>query len=181
MTLGPWCSVKTYLLTYCLRPTRTRLLCTQSRLSVYVCTSVRACIYLKERVTSGVGYWGGGLHLGFVQMTDFMGNYQAKGPSKVRQSLHGYVLYTQCVFLKLRRIRPADMLFESVRCQAMLEEGLKKQEADHGILGESLIEHERTLADVQVSHLYFVVFSLRTSVQSNLAKNYIRPPLPLQL
>jgi len=37
-----------------------------------------------------------------------------------------------------------------VRHQAMLEEGLKKLETDQGVLGESVIDHERTLADLQV-------------------------------
>jgi len=40
----------------------------------------------------------------------------------------------------------------------ILEESLKKLEADHSILADSVGEHERTLADVQVS---FVVVSIK--------------------
>jgi len=40
----------------------------------------------------------------------------------------------------------------NLRRQAVLEESLKKMEADHGVLGECVIEHERTLAGVQVLH-----------------------------
>jgi len=46
----------------------------------------------------------------------------------------------------------------NVQCKMILEESLKKLEVDRGVLTESVSEHERTLADVQVSFYHALSF-----------------------
>jgi len=43
----------------------------------------------------------------------------------------------------------------------ILEESLRKLEADHSVLSESVSEHERTLADVQVLLLLWSTVHIR--------------------
>jgi len=45
----------------------------------------------------------------------------------------------------------------------ILEEGLKKLEADHGVLAASVSEHERTLAGVQVCRAFVLHFCVSVS------------------